>query len=370
MMIVGIPREIKDTESRVAITPAGVQALTEHGHKVLIEAQAGAASGFSDQDYKAQGAQLVAQASDVFAQSEMVLKVKEPLAAEAKQLREGQILFTYLHLAAVPQLAAELAQRKVTAIAYETVQTDGGDLPLLKPMSEVAGRVAVQIGAHLLEKPQGGTGVLLGGVPGVDSAHVVIIGGGIVGTNAAEMAIGLGAQVTMLDVHPDRLRQIDAIYGGRINQLISNPFNVARSVQQADLLIGAVLLAGARAPRLVTEAMVESMKDGSVIVDVAIDQGGIVETMDRVTTHSDPTYIKHGVIHYAVANMPGIVPQTSTWALTNVTLPYIVALADKGLRQALQDDPVLARGLNFHQGRCTHVALAKSLAMEYADFRG
>lgn len=364
-MIIGIPREIKDTESRVAITPSGVHALTEHGHEVIIEHNAGHDSHIADHDYEAEGATILFPAEDIYARAEMILKVKEPQTREVALLREGQILFTYLHLAAAGNLARQLAERKITAIAYETVQTANGDLPLLKPMSEVAGRVAVQIGAHLLESPHGGRGILLGGVPGVESGHVVIIGGGIVGTNAAEMAIGLGAQVTILDLNPDRLRQLDAIYGGRINKLISNPYNIARAVSQADLLIGAVLIAGARAPTLVTEAMVQTMKPGSVILDVAIDQGGIVETMCHVTTHSDPTYIKHGVIHYAVANMPGIVPQTATYALTNVTLPYVLSLAEKGFTGAIADDPALACGVNLRAGRCTHPTVAAAVGLPY-----
>jgi alanine dehydrogenase len=364
-MLVGIPREIKIEENRVAITPAGVYAFKEHGHDVLIERDAGAGSGISDSAYEAQGAKIAGAPEKVFDSAELILKVKEPQPDEIALLRSNQVLFTYLHLAADKGLAWNLKDRDCTAIAYETVQASDGGLPLLKPMSEVAGRVAVQIGAHLLEKPQGGQGILLGGVPGVSSGHVVIIGGGIVGWNAAEMAIGLGARVTILDNNPERLRTLDNHFGGRVNSLISNPYNIAQSVQRADMLIGAVLIPGAKAPNLVTETMVKSMKPGSIILDVAIDQGGIVETMDHVTTHDDPIYIKHGVLHYAVANMPGIVPQTATYALTNNTLPYALELADQGFTRAVQNDLALAHGVNLHQGHCTHQAVAEAVDLKF-----
>lgn len=365
-MIIGIPREIKVEENRVALTPAGVHAFMEHGHGVLIEKGAGLGSGISDTAYTAEGAEVVTRPDGVYKSAELILKVKEPLGMELSLLRREHILFTYLHLAADKELAWRLKECELTAIAYETVQSADGGLPLLKPMSEVAGRVAVQIGAHLLEKPQGGRGILLGGVPGVSSGHVVVIGGGIVGWNAAEMAIGLGARVTILDNSPERLRTLDNHFSGRVNNLISNPYNIAQSVKQADMLIGAVLIPGAKSPNLVTEKMVKSMKPGSIILDVAIDQGGIVETMNHVTTHEDPIYIKHGVLHYAVANMPGIVPQTATYALTNNTLPYALELANNGLTQAVLDDPVLARGVNLHQGHCTHKTVAAAVDLEYS----
>ncbi len=366
-MIIGIPKEIKDSENRVAITPAGVHALIERGHQIYLEDDAGENSSFHNKDYQAVGAEILSTPQEVFEKANLILKVKEPQKSEYDMMRSEQLLFTYLHLAAVKELAIALMERNVTAIAYETVQSDSGDLPLLKPMSEVAGRASVQIGAHLLEKPQGGKGMLLGGVPGVNAGHVVIIGGGVVGMNAAEMAIGLGAQVTILDNNADRLRFLDSIYSGRIEKLMSNSFNIAHAVKQADLLIGAVLIPGAKAPNLVTEAMVKTMRSGSVIVDVAVDQGGTIETIDHVTTHSNPTYIKHDVIHYAVANMPGIVPRTSTIALTNVTLPYIIELADKGFEQAIHDDQALAKGVNIYQGKCVHQAVADALNIPYSS---
>ncbi|MED4986326.1 alanine dehydrogenase, partial [Geobacillus stearothermophilus] len=319
-MIIGVPKEIKNNENRVAITPAGVLSFVQAGHTVLIEKEAGVGSGFSDNDYARAGAQIIERAEDVWAQADMVMKVKEPLPSEYRFFRPGLVLFTYLHLAADPELTRALKESGVIAIAYETVQV-GRTLPLLTPMSEVAGRMAAQIGAQFLEKPYGGKGILLGGVPGVARGKVVIIGGGVVGTNAAKVAVGLGADVTIIDLNADRLRELDDIFGNQITTLMSNPMNIAEAVAEADLVIGAVLIPGARAPKLVTEDMVKAMKPGSVIVDVAIDQGGIVETSDHVTTHDDPTYVKHGVVHYAVANMPGAVPRTSTIALTNVTIP-------------------------------------------------
>jgi len=364
-MIIGVPKEIKNNENRVAITPAGVAALAGAGHRVVIQEGAGEGSGIADADYVAAGGEILASAGDVFARAEMIMKVKEPLPVEYNLFREGQILFTYLHLAPEPQLTKALLDQKVVGIAYETIQLDNGALPLLTPMSEVAGRMAVQVGAGFLEKPHGGKGILLGGVPGVPAADVVIIGGGVVGSNAAKIAMGMGAQVTIIDKCVDRLRYFDDLYQGRIKTLMSNSYNIERAVAYADLLIGAVLVPGARAPHLVTEDMVRQMKPGSVIVDVAIDQGGSIATIDRVTTHSEPTFVKHGVVHYAVANMPGAVPRTSTYALTNATLPYALQLANKGYLKAVQKDRALAKGVNVINGKVTHQAVAEALDLEF-----
>lgn len=364
-LVVGVPKEIKNNENRVALTPGGAGMLQMSGHRVLVEAGAGIGSGFSDEDYKQEGATILAHAEEVWAQSDMIMKVKEPLPAEYGYFKEGQILFTYLHLAAAGDLAGQLLEKKVTGIAYETIQLPNGSLPLLTPMSEVAGRMSVQIGAHFLEKFYGGRGILLGGVPGVPPADVIILGGGIVGTNAAKMALGLGANVVIIERSADRMRALDDIFGGHLRTLMSNPYNIASAVQKADLLIGAVLIPGARAPRLVTAAMVQSMKPGAVIVDVAVDQGGSIETIDRVTTHSDPTYEKFGVLHYAVANMPGAVPRTSTLALTNVTLPYALELANKGFTQALAENYTLQLGVNTYKGSVTHPAVAEALGLPY-----
>lgn len=364
-MIIGILREIKDNENRVANSPAGVHALTNAGHQVLVEKEAGLGSGFTDELYRGAGAKIVDTATEVWSSSEMIMKVKEPLAQEFQYFKEGLILFTYLHLAPEPALTKALMDNKVVAIAYETIQLDNGALPLLTPMSEVAGRMSVQIGAQFLEKTHGGKGVLLGGVPGVSPGRVVVVGGGIVGTNAAKMAMGLGAQVTILDINLDRLRYLDDVFGGRIQTLISNSYNITLAVKQADLVVGAVLIPGARAPKLVTEEMVEQMTPGSVIVDVAIDQGGSIETIDRVTTHSAPTYVKHDVVHYAVANMPGAVPRTSTIALTNVTTPYALQLANKGYKMAISQNPALARGVNVIGGTVTYEAVAAALNLAY-----
>lgn len=364
-MNIGVPKEIKNNENRVGLTPAGVSAYKQAGHRVLMEAQAGAGSGFADEDYVAAGAEILDSAEQVWQQADMICKVKEPLPQEYPYFRENQILFTYLHLAPERELTEKLCAKKVVAIAYETIQTDDGALPLLMPMSEVAGRMSVQIGAQFLEKPHGGKGVLLGGVPGVPPARVVIVGGGIVGTNAAKMAIGLGANVTLLDINANRLRELDDLFYGRLDTLMSNSYNIAEAVRQADLLIGAVLIPGARAPRLVTEEMVKSMSPGSVIVDVAIDQGGSIETVDRITTHSDPTYIKHGVVHYSVANMPGAVPRTSTIALSNVTLPYGLLIANKGYRAAISQHRAIARGVNVLNGHVVYEAVARSLQIPY-----
>ncbi len=364
-MIIGVPKEIKPDENRVAITPAGVNALTAAGHAVLVEAGAGEGSGIRDEQFARAGAEIVHDKVQLFAAADMIVKVKEPLPPEYGLFRPQQILFTYLHMAADAQMTRALMERRITAIAYETVQLEDGSLPLLTPMSEVAGRMAPQIGAHFLERPHGGRGVLLGGVPGVPPAKVVIIGGGVVGTNAAKVAVGLGAQVTVVDIDADRLRYLDDVFGGRLVTLMSNSYNIAAAVGEADLLIGAVLIPGARAPSLVSEEMVASMTPGSVIVDVAVDQGGCVETIDRVTTHSNPIYRKHGVVHYSVANIPGAVPRTSTFALTNATLPYILTLANKGFPQAVLDDPVLARGVNLVDGHITYRAVAEAHGLEY-----
>ncbi|UFJ42873.1 alanine dehydrogenase [Brevibacillus humidisoli] len=364
-MIIGVPKEIKNNENRVGLTPAGVVAYSQAGHDVLVETEAGLASGFSDEEYQRAGAQIVSDAAEVWGRAEMICKVKEPLPEEYERFRDNQILFTYLHLAAAPELTHALIEKKVVAIAYETVQSKDGSLPLLTPMSEVAGRMSVQVGAQFLEKPHGGKGILLGGVPGVLPGRVVIIGGGVVGTNAAKMAMGLGAEVTLLDIDADRLRELDDLFHGRIRTLMSNPHHIAEMVKEADLLIGAVLVTGARAPRLVTEEMVKQMLPGSVIVDVAIDQGGSIETIDRITTHSDPVYIKHGVVHYAVANMPGAVPRTSTFALSNVTVPYGLQLATKGYERAIRENKELARGVNVIDGRVVYEAVATSLNLPY-----
>lgn len=364
-MLIGIPAEIKSNESRVAITPAGVEALLKRGHRVIIEQSAGLGSGFNDSDYQEAGASIQESPADIYGQADMILKVKEPLPPEYELFREGQLLFAYLHLAAEPALTEALIQKKVTAVAYETIQLADGSLPLLTPMSEVAGKMSVQIGAMLLEKHYGGKGLLLGGVPGTHPAKVLILGGGTVGTNAAKIALGLGADVTILDVNLDRMRYLDDIFHGRVKTLMSNTYNIRNAVRHADLLIGAVLIPGARAPKLVTEAMVREMQPGSVIVDVAIDQGGSIETIDRVTTHANPAYEKHGVIHYSVANMPGAVARTSTFALTNATLPYVLTLASKGFQTAVQEDPALARGVNVLNGHITYQSVAEAHGMGY-----
>ncbi|MDQ0244936.1 alanine dehydrogenase [Bacillus fengqiuensis] len=363
-MIIGVPGEIKNNENRVALTPAGVVSFLNAGHKVLVEKDAGIGSGFTNEDYIAAGAEVIESAANVWAQADMVMKVKEPLESEYKYFRPGLILFTYLHLAAEPALAQALKDSGVIAIAYETVAVSR-TLPLLTPMSEVAGRMAAQIGAQFLQKTNGGQGILLAGVPGVNRGKVTIIGGGIVGTNAAKMAIGLGADVTIIDLSADRLRQLDDIFGNQIKTLMSNPFNIAEAVKEADLLIGAVLIPGAKAPKLVTEEMVKSMKPGSVIVDVAIDQGGVVETCDHVTTHDNPTFEKHGVVHYSVANMPGAVPRTSTIALTNVTVPYALQIANKGVFKAIAENGALKLGVNVANGEVTYEAVAKDLGYTY-----
>ncbi len=365
-MIIGVPKEIKNNENRVALTPAGLISFVKAGHKVLVEKDAGVGSGFTNEDYVNAGAEIMESAADVWAGAEMVMKVKEPLPSEYNYFREGLILFTYLHLAAEPSLAQALKDKGVTAIAYETVAVNR-TLPLLTPMSEVAGRMAAQIGSQFLQKSNGGKGILLAGVPGVSRGKVTIIGGGVVGINAAKMAIGLGADVTIIDLSADRLRQLDDIFGNQIKTLMSNPFNIAEAVAEADLLIGAVLIPGAKAPKLVTEEMVKAMKPGSVIVDVAIDQGGIVETVDHITTHDNPTYEKYGVVHYAVANMPGAVPRTSTIALTNVTVPYALQIANKGVHKAISENESLKLGLNVANGDITYEAVAKDLGYNFVS---
>lgn len=358
-MVVGVPREIKPGELRVALTPAGAHALAERSHRVLVERGAGAGSGIRDEEFAAVGAVLT-DVDDVWAESELVLKVKEPLLPEVARLRPGRTLFTYFHLAPLPELTRALQATDAIAIAYETVQREDGSLPLLTPMSEVAGRLAVQEGAHYLGGAHGGRGILLSGVPGVPRGNVVILGAGTVGVNAARTAVGLGADVSMLDVNVDRLRHVDDQFSGRVVSIMSNTFNVERAVARADLLIGAVLVAGARAPVIVTRAMVERMKEGAVIVDVAVDQGGCVETM-HPTTLLEPIYRVGGVVHYGVANMPALVPRTSTFALTNATLPYVLTLATKGVAAGVRADPALARGINVWRGRIVHPAVAASV---------
>lgn len=364
-MKVGVPKEIKDNEFRVAITPAGVRELTLNGHEVLVQANAGAGSSISDDDYRHSGALIGESAAEVWGESDLVLKVKEPLASEYGYLREDLTLFTYLHLAADRKLTEVLAEAGTTAIAYETVEDPFGNLVLLVPMSEVAGRMAPQVGASCLEREHGGRGVLLGGVSGVAPAHVVVIGAGTAGRNAAWLASGMEAKVTLLDLDIGKLRDIDASHGGRILTLMSNRLTLEGLAPQADLVIGAVLIAGAKAPIVVTEEMVRAMKPGAVIVDISIDQGGCVET-SRLTTHSEPTYLKYGVVHYGVGNMPGAVPHTSTYALTNVTVPYVVRLA-KGLREALAEDPGLRKGVNVAEGEVTNQAVAEAHRMPFGS---
>jgi alanine dehydrogenase len=363
-MIIGVPKEVKDHEDRVGVTPAGVKALSEAGHKVLVETRAGAQSGFSDDDYQSAGAEMVGDAGYVWGKSEMVVKVKEPIEKEYAFFREGLVLFTYLHLAPVRPLTDELLKRKMIGIAYETVLDRQGTRPLLTPMSEVAGRMSVQVGASYLEKERGGRGILLGGVPGVPPAHVAILGGGVVGTNAAKIALGFGAKVTLVDVNLNRLRELDDIFGGRLYTLASNSYNVAHATSEADLVIGGVLIPGATAPKIVTRAMVAKMKKGAVIVDVAIDQGGCVETA-RPTSHSDPSFVVDGVVHYCVTNMPGAVPNTSTLALTNATFPYLLRMANLGVREAMRQDAGLAEGLNTWMGKLTYRGVAESQQREW-----
>ncbi len=363
-MKIGIPREVKNNENRVGLPPNGVSALVDNGHDVYVETNAGMGSQFTDEDYKNVGATIVDSAAEVW-QAEIVIKVKEPQSSEYQYFREDLTLFTYLHLAAESELTKALVDKKVTGIAYETVQLADNSLPLLTPMSEIAGRMSTQIGAQFLQSFYGGKGILLGGVPGVQKGKVAIIGGGVSGTEAAKMAIGLGADVTILDLDPKRLKQLSELFGNDVQTLMSTKLNIAKAVKNSDLVIGAVLIPGAAAPKLVSEEMIESMNDGGVVVDIAIDQGGLFATTDRITTHDNPTYTKHGIIHYAVANMPGAVPRTSTLALSNVTLPYILALAKKGVKQACLDNPAFAKGVNTLQGYVTYEAVAEALDYEY-----
>jgi len=359
-VIIGVPKEVKTREYRVGLVPAGAYALVRAGHRVLVETGAGLGAGIPDAEYASVGADIVAGAADVWATAEMIVKVKEPIAVEYGRMRPGQIVYTYFHLAAEPHLADALVERKVTAVAYETIQLPDGSLPLLRPMSEVAGRMAIQVGAVSLQKEHGGKGVLLGGVPGVRHGKVVVLGGGTVGTNAVKMAVGLGADVTVLDLSLTRLAWFDDVFGGRVTTLASNAHTVAEQLRDADLVVGAVLVTGARAPRLVTEEMIRQMQPGSVLVDVAVDQGGCFETT-RPTTHDDPTFVLHGVVHYCVANMPGAVARTSTFALTNATLGYALELANKGVVEALRGDRSLALGLNAAGGHLTYEAAARGL---------
>lgn len=366
-MIIGVPKEIKEQEDRVALTPAGVDAIKRSGHKVYIQKNAGAGAGFPDEEYEEVGAEILDTAEDVWNTSDMILKVKEPLQEEFKYFREDLIIFTFFHLANEKELTEALREAKATAIAYETVELPNRGLPLLRPMSEVAGRMAVQQGAIHLEKTRGGKGMLIDGVPGVPPAHVVVVGGGMVGTGAIRRAIGLGARVTVLDIDIDRLTYLGEVFMGRIETLYSNNYNMTQAIESADLVIGAVLIPGAKAPKLVTEAMVKKMEKGSVIVDVAIDQGGCVATIDGPTTHENPTFVKHGVLHYAVANIPGAVSQTSTLALTNVTLNYALKIANMGWKEAVKKDSSLAKGVNLAEGKLVYKPVADSLGMEYTE---
>lgn len=362
-MVVGVVREIKEQENRVGLTPAGVLALEEMGQEVLVEAGAGVGSGIADDAYEAAGARL-AGAAEVWGSSDVIVKVKEPLEPEYEHLRPGLILYTYLHLAPLPDLTQALLDREVTGVAYETIEEEDGSLPLLVPMSEIAGRMAVQVGARFLEREAGGRGVLLGGVPGVNPADVVILGGGIVGRNAARVALGMGAHVTVLERSPKQMQWIDDLFAGRVTTVMSNPVSVETWTRRCDLLVGAVLIPGAAAPKIVTRDHVGGMKDGAVIVDVAVDQGGCVETT-RVTTHADPTFVVDGVVHYGVANMPGAVPRTSTFALTNVTLPYLMRLVDRGFEVVCREDPSFAAGVNTYRGHVTCEPVAESQGRDH-----
>jgi len=363
-MIIGVPKEIKNHEYRVGLTPSSVYECVAHGHEVLVETNAGNGIGASDQDYQAVGASIINSASDIFKQADMIVKVKEPQAVERAMLREGQILYTYLHLAPDPEQTKDLVNSGAICVAYETVTSRFGGLPLLAPMSKVAGRLSIQAGAHCLEQPQGGMGLLLGGVPGVEPAKVVILGAGIVGTHAAHIAVGMGADVWVCDNNPETLEQHWRQFGKTTNGIFSTKSAIEKYVLNADLVIGGVLIPGAEAPKLVTREMISQMKKGSVVVDVAIDQGGCFET-SKATTHADPTYVVDDVVHYCVANMPGGVPKTSTYALNNVTLPFALNIADKGVNQALLDDPHLCNGLNVHSGKVTYKEVAEDLGYDY-----
>ena len=363
-MIIGVPKEIKDYEYRVSLTPDGARVLLQAGHRVVVEPSAGQGSGFSDDAYRQAGAQVAGSKAEVFQQADLIVKVKEPQLSECALFRPGQVLFTYLHLASLPDLTKALVAADITAIAYETVEARDHSLPMLRPMSEIAGRLAVQIGAHYLGTVQGGRGLLLAGVPGVPPAHVVVLGAGVVGTSAVRIAVGMGARVTVINLDLDRLRFLDDLYGGRIATCAATESAIERAVVEADLVIGAVLVPGARAPKVVSRALVKKMKPGSVIVDVAVDQGGCCETT-RPTTHSDPVYVVDGVLHYCVTNMPGIVPHTSTLALTNTTLPYIVRLASEGVEKAIRSDPGLAKGVNVMNGRITCQGVADAHGLRF-----
>ena len=364
-MIVGVPKEIKVREYRVGMVPGAVKALVDAGHQVLVEQGAGVGSGLCDADYARAGAQLISSADEVWKRAEMIVKVKEPISPEYARMQDGQIVYTYFHLAGVdPELTKVLLKKKVAAVAYETIQLDDGSLPLLRPMSEVAGRMSIQVGAMCLEKEHGGKGILLGGVPGVRRGRVAILGGGVVGTNAAKIAVGMGADVTILDINQNQLAYLDDVFLGRVEVLSSDSETIARAVREADLAIGGVLIPGAAAPKLVKEDLIREMTPGSVVVDVAVDQGGCIETC-RPTTHDNPTYVVHGVVHYCVANMPGAVPQTSTFALTNVTRPYARRIADVGLVEAVRRDKALARGVNTYGGSVTYEAVARDLGHPY-----
>lgn len=362
-MIIGIPKEIKDNEYRVSMTPAGTHQLVDAGHTVLVETKAGEGSHFSDEDFKQVGARIVS-GEEVWGQTNMIVKVKEPLPAEYVYLRPDLLLFTYLHLAANETLTRAMLDSGVTGIAYETVELPNGSLPLLTPMSEVAGRMSIQVGAHYLERQEGGRGKLMGGIPGVRPANVVIIGGGVVGTHAAQMALGLGASVTLMDINLDRLRTLSEILHGNFTTWTANPYSITRAVRRADLVIGAVLVKGAKAPKLVTREMISQMKPGSVVIDVAVDQGGCIETT-HPTTHSNPTFFVDGVLHYCVANMPGAVPRTSTHGLSNATLPYVLKLANQGFKATVQTDQALARGVNTYEGQITYQAVAEAFDLPY-----
>lgn len=365
-MIIGVPKEIKDHETRVALVPSGVTTLREHGHEVLVQTGAGLGSTIPDSDYIAAGAMMIDRASDVWSKSDLVVKVKEPQPVEAAFFRPGLTLFTYLHLAPLPDLTAELMKSRVNAVAYETIREEDGSLPLLTPMSEVAGRMSVQVGAQYLEAPHGGRGILLGGIPGVAPANVVIIGGGVVGHNAAKIATGLGADVTLIDKNLNRLREIDDIFNGHVMTLASNSWTISEAVRNADLVVGAVLVPGAAAPRLVKHDMIRRMKKGAVVVDVAIDQGGCFET-SKATTHSNPTYVVDDVVHYCVSNMPAAVPHTSTFGLTNATFPYLLEIVEKGLERASVESNAIREGINTYQGDIVYPAVAESQGRKWKD---
>lgn len=367
-MLIGVPKEIKDNEYRVALTPQGAGALIEAGHDVMIESGAGAGSGFSDEDFTAAGARVLETAKEIFSAADMIIKVKEPLEAEYAMLKAGQLVFTFFHLVAKPALLKAVLTSGITAIAYETIEETDGRMPVLEPMSRIAGKLATQIGAHYLLKPRGGRGVLLGGVPGVEKGEVLIIGAGTVGLNALKVAFGLGAKATVVDLDQARLTHIEKLYKNEVKTLISNPENVSRAAAACDLLIGAVHIPGARTPRIVTREMVATMKSGAVIVDVAVDQGGCVETT-RPTTHAEPTFVELGVLHYGVTNMPGSVPRTSTLALTNATLPYILKLAGLGLKRVVKEEPALTLGINAFNGKVTNRAVAKSFECEFNEVK-